>query len=620
MPTDLFAEKPKNGPRDLFADSAASKPAEKGFDWNQLPEIAKAVGSEWSKFFLETPERAAAFTENAIDSIPVVGPMATKGLDEAGAGLRSAVRGQDMDTSRQEIAQGTQGRAGKHAEAAIAGKLTGTTAPLAVLGTTALGSRLLGMTGNLPARMLFGGASGGALTGADTFARTGDADQSWRNAQIGFGLGAGAPLAFSGAGKLANMMTGTKTNKAATMLNRAITDDQIPLDSLASRMDDLGEGAILADLGPNLQRQAGALASVPGPAQQSVRNTIGARSAQASQRVQSDVARVMGTGKPAFALADDIAAQQSQQAKPLYDAVRDVPVQPSGAIAAVLKTPMGKQAYNQAVRLAANDGIDASKGMTVGVLDYVKRSLDDVASASIRQGKNNLARQASNMARALTVETDKLVPQYKAARDAFAGHAKIIDALEGGQNVFDKRMHPQRLAEMMKGMSASEREAVVQGARGAIEDLMGTARNDPLAVRALFQKGYNKEKLALLIGDDAANELMRGINREIAFAKTRDVVTGNSETAARQASQGEIAPHLGLGDRSTSPWQAILRAFDRAVASVRGSQQKGANQALSELLTRNRVDSGLLEALGKASDAVPNPIAPAAVPLLSNGG
>lgn len=394
---------------------------------------------------------------------------------------------------------------------------------------------------------------------------------------------AGAMMAPAGAASRATSVSPNVIRR----FQAAVSDDNIPLGEVNQRLSALGPNAMAMDLGINLQQRAGGLASVPGPARQQVFNAVEARARAAGGRLSQDVQQALGAGAPARTMVDEIAAQQSAAAAPLYEAVRNVAIPAQGNIAFVMQTPMGRQAFEQAARMAANDGM-AVDGMTIGLLDYAKRALDDVASSAVRSGNNNQARQASNLASILTREADQLVPEYAQARDTFAGFAALRDAVEAGTNLFKRDNHPMEFARSFQEMSASERDALLQGARSAIEDAMGNAVNDATAVRNLLSRPYNRQKLEVLLGPDAAGQLIAGVERELAFSQTRNVVTGNSITAARQVSQQEAAPNMA-STPSGGPWEFVARIFAGARNRLMTDRQKQENQSFAQMLMGNQV-------------------------------
>lgn len=376
---------------------------------------------------------------------------------------------------------------------------------------------------------------------------------------------------------------------AVNRVSAALRDDQLTPQAARSQLQQLGPDAMLMDLGPNLQQRAGGLASVPGPARQNVFNAVEGRAKAAGARIQDDVQNTFGVGQSQFAMLRDIDEAQAAASRPLYDAVRPRPLNESPNIRFVTQTPMGQRAFNQARQMAANDGFDTST-LTVGLLDYAKRALDDIAGTARRTGANNEARQAADLARILTREADDQVPAYASARETYAGFAKVQDAVEYGNNIFSRRVSPDEFRARFDEMSPSEQEALIQGARTAIEEAMGNAVNDPLAVRNLLRRSFNEDKLKTLLGEQEAANLMRIVDREQTFGDTRNVVTQNSQTAARQAAQQEAAPQMGRTQRPVGMWDTVLRIFDAARDKIRGPMQQRANQAMSRMLTSNDVD------------------------------
>lgn len=185
------------------------------------------------------------------------------------------------------------------------------------------------------------------------------------------------------------------------------------------------------------------------------------------------------------------------------------------------------------------------------------------------------------------------MPEYAQARAAFSGPASVLDALEEGQKVFSRNLTPNQLRTQMLKMGDAEREAFTQGARAEIAKTMGTARNDALSARRLFDTGWNKEKLGVILGDDEAASLLRSLNAENTFAATHQEVTGQSVTAGRQMAQKDLgirkdgergvfrsALNLNVGD-------SLASLGDRLTGGVRASMNENTLNELGGLLTSN---------------------------------
>ena len=330
---------------------------------------------------------------------------------------------------------------------------------------------------------------------------------------------------------------------------------------------------------------------------------MNALQAGAPGRVQADVAATLGTGPELWQMQEQTIANMKAKAGPLYDAVRNAPVKMTPNINFVLQTPMGKQAYDAAVTLAANDGIKMGpfkpgQPLDVQTLDYVKQALDDIWLAN--KGSNT-GRQARNLTNTLLKEVDGQVKGYKIARDTYAGEAAIKDALSEGANVFSKQMTPRQLEEALNNMNTSEKDAFIQAARTSIESMLGTATNDALSLRNFLKKDWNEQKLRLLIGDGPANQLVSRVNREALFGKTANIAIGNSETAARAAGQADLSADVGSIPRPQGFVGLLLSAIDGARAKMAIKSNEAMAARLAELQTSKRMTPQQINQLVRAA-------------------
>lgn len=554
---------------------------------------------------------SAGFTKG-VDSIPFVGPSIMSGLNQA----KAAVHGVPVE----EIAAENAALEKQHPEAAFVGSIAGPTVALAPAGLTGVGARLLGLSGSLGSRVALGGLTGAAISGGDSYLTRGnDAGEALVDAGLGGVIGGGLPIASKGLGWLGDLVTGRSAPREAQNIARALRDDEVPVDQINQRLQQLGPDAMVMDLGPNLQSQAGAVASVPGPGQRIVREAVRDRTRGGSRRVTDDVRQTIGSQPDIDALRTSTVQAQEAAAGPLYDAIRDVPIQAPPQLRSILQRPQGQQAIRDAVDMAANDGYHfptSGNVMTVGLADYIKRALDDMATAAARAGRNNEARTARNMARAITSSVDRLEPRYRQARDAFAGPAAVLDALDGGATAFSREMSPPQLRRALQGMTASERDAYLQGARSQIEALMGNAVNDVASLRNTFRKGWNEQKLRILLGDDIADDLLRRIDRELAYGQTSNAVASNSETARRTLAQQEIAPSMGevRAPRGRTFLDLVEGAFNAARNGIEGVRRPQINSNMARLQSATRLTPEQVRLIQNGARATrPGTVPPAAI-------
>jgi hypothetical protein len=457
-----------------------------------------------------------------------------------------------------------------------ASKMVGGALALAPLGATALGAKALGLTGEtLAARAGAGALSGAGIGGADAVAH---GDNPTAGAVIGGALGAGAPVIAKGIGAGVQALRSSApeiAGSASPKVARAMASDSLDAHAVEKKLTELGPEATLADLGPNLRGQAEAIASAPGAGQKKILDAMGARTEGAGGRIEQALDQHLGPSVNPTELTDQIIARRKATAAPLYEEAYKSPITTTPEIEEVLNTPMGQIALQKARKLAQNDtgsplGMFETKQKTASIpskmtaaeyqdwlaanasgkpversvdvrgLDLTKRALDDMIDVAQRKGANNQARVAINLRDKLVKSVDQQAPKFAEARDVFSTESGIKDAIENGRKVFSRTMSPDELGATLRGMSGAEHDAFTQGARSAVADIMGSARNDAGAARALFQKGWTREKLDTILGKPTTEALFQHLEREGLFHETASGITGNSRTAARLAAGKEF--------------------------------------------------------------------------------
>lgn len=563
-------------------------------------------------------DRGQSFAQGVIEGLPVVGPGLEHLRTEADALLAQVPGGMTPDDVRAQAAERKSYLQQHAGNERLAGNVVGAVAPLTVAGFAAPATigRALGMTGGLGSQVGLGMLSGGAISGADTLARGGSMEDAGKMAAVGIGVGGAAPLAFKGLGAGWNAITRQNVPKGAQNVARALQADEITTPGIQRAMAQMGPDATLMDLGPNLQALAGGIASVRGSGQKVLRDTVSSRAQAGPTRVAADIARTLGNGREIGGLTEQIISAQKAAADPLYQAVRDVPLPMEGNIKLITSTPLGSRALKQGMEMAANDGVPMGK-ITVGVIDYAKQALDDIANEAKRQGRGNAYRQASQMARVLAAEADKVAPAYKQAREAFAGPAAVLEAIEEGKSAFARDMSPADMGRLMANMTASEKDAFLQGAQTAVADMLGNSANDVAAVRSLLRKPYNEAKLRALIGDEATDDLLRAVDRELIFGQTANAVNSNSETARRLAAQGMVNPDGGP-NVGPQDWMGLISgAINMARRKLAATMQPKVNRQSADLLTSGTLTPEQLATLTRAQQPPRAlPVAPASLPLL----
>lgn len=593
------------------------QPKQKG-----LGDIPGFIAEQWGKFIGETPERAATFTDAAIEAVPVVGAPASRAINEGGAQLRSMVQGQPIDQARQEVSDRGQFLGQKHREAQVAGQVTGTVAPLMALGGTQLGGKILGETGSLASRVGLGALSGGAIAGADTATRGGDMGDVALSTGLGVAGGAAVPLATAGVRKVAQALSGQTPSKSATIVNRALADDLIEPDDIQRQLQALGPDATLADLGPNLQRQAAAIAATPGAGQQTIRQTLTARSKASPSRIVKELDDTLGPVISPTQLSDDIKRAQdalSPQYEAALQGARRIDTRPIAETLDSLSVNLRGDAQRTAKKLrdmlnvVGTDQLDPNPRTIFEVRKAIDGLFDGVTDGNVRRVLGDTRKQVDDLLTQSVTGIKKVDAQFEELAKQKAGFERGRSVLGGGKT----SPHPTELADEFAAASPETQARISQGAREQIERIVGTNANDTAALNRLIKSegDWNRARLTTLFGEEKANKIFDIVERERLFAGTANKVLGNSETAARQAAQAEINPQA-FTPRGTSVIDLALKPFEMASRAVTKARSGNINREIAELLMGNNASPEFLSQLALARrSAAPELLPPAALPL-----
>lgn len=192
---------------------------------------------------------------------------------------------------------------------------------------------------------------------------------------------------------------------------------------------------------------------------------------------------------------------------------------------------------------------------TLRVWDYAKRGLDAVINDGTDPLTGKLTSQAERAAalkRQMLGYIDKINPEYERLRGQYADEKSLESAVKLGRSFMreDSEVTARRLAEM----SEPEQKMFRNGAaRAMYEKIMG-AEETHTAFRKFKSSPLMREKVRQVFPTkEGFDKFMGQLEREATFSRTRNVLTGNSRTALRQALQedagvpSEVAGDLARG-------------------------------------------------------------------------
>ena len=509
----------------------------------------------------------------------------------------------------------------QYAKGEVGGGITSAVAP--AIGAT----KLMQGVGTL-GKMGYGALTGATATALPQFGR-GEGGFTERVGEIspvetaiGAGLGAAAPVAgrIAGAGTRAiqDVIRGGQEGFSGGALRRvgkALNRPQVAGVDIEQYLASLGPEGMVADIAGSPRSLAQGLATMQGSGADILRQQIEARAGGAGKRIED----VMTTqiDQPNVGFEEKISQQQQKTSVlgPMYEAAtqsdKTFNVDTLRSALVLYGKDASRATRNQMNSLLRDLG---EKGeVSAEKLHNVRSALSDV----IRKEGGAVA---VNMKPFLAKIDDRLdeIEGYASARSGYAESSAIERAVEAGEKVFTggrmSAISPRQLEAALAQMSDIEREAFKKGARDSIGSLMGTSRNDAPAAWGEFEKSWNAEKLRMLIGDDAAQQVTNRLFAEKEFSGTRSDVLKGSQSAFREEAAGSLADIREPDSmRAASPIsRAKSKLFDEPVNAmineiVYGSRRSNLNKQIGELLTmqgaeRDKIVPILLEEARRLDD------------------
>lgn len=209
--------------------------------------------------------------------------------------------------------------------------------------------------------------------------------------------------------------------------------------------------------------------------------------------------------------------------------------------------------------------------------DYVKQALD----TSIERERNPVTGQLTTLGGAIQglksemlSKLDALNPVYKAARQTFAGHSEMYDALRQGAEAFKPGTSPEAIEKAVSGMSRGEAEMYRLGAANALRDKLANTPDGMDKVRAAYGSPALRWKIAALAKDPESRAAFNTFLRnEGAMFATRAKATGGSPTAERLEEGADTGNMIASGlrlvkDAAHGNIGAILAETARHLAKV----------------------------------------------------
>ncbi|MBY3597573.1 hypothetical protein [Rhizobium bangladeshense] len=582
---------------------------------------------------------ARTATGGLIEGIPIIGPIIRGGTERAAAATIAAFSEETYDQVMDRIREANKAEKEANPKIDMAAQITGGVAgtiPAIMAAPVAFGAG----GGSLLARSGASALTGMAMGGTDAAVRSrGDlGDTAW-GAGSGLVMGAAGPAVGAAVGKgfksLIDAGRNLRVARAAGMepqalkyLSRAVRDDGLDAAGLPARFAHMGPEAMLADLGPNLQKQAGAIAATPGRGQEIVRSALEDRAAGANARLAQTIDETTGRNIVPSEIQADIAGNQ-RSFTPLYrEAFREARPYDLEPIASALEVDINRlrgpaQARLRQVRNMLNVADSNVLSNDPGVMFQTRQAIDGILKTEVDPKVISALTEARQM---LDDGLTRAVPRIKEVDAGYAELARQDEALTRGQQVLDSGRTAPRPSELVdevergvqpQGMQIGPSAVPLrlsQGARAEIDRIVGTNSNDIVAMNRLIkgEGDWNRARLATLFGPEKADRLFKVLENERIYADTANTVTRNSESAARLAAQNELGGAGGGGFGLKESFKAGgMRGAARSFALDKAESVAKALLPDTEAAARESLAKALV---GKDSEGVVNALMAVSAP------
>lgn len=322
-----------------------------------------------------------------------------------------------------------------------------------------------------------------------------------------------------------------------------------------------GKPVVLADVGgENVQGLAGQVARQPGESRAIAKTTLEGRSKTEGARLKADVEQFVASGPSAYQSTQALLAARSQAARPLYQQAEALQGVWSPRLQSFLEEPDVKKGLargfhmerlealaenrpfdptQMGIDLDAEGNILIRRVPNLRVLDMGKRGLDAMIADerdAVTGRLSAMGRSLSMVQRAYVAELDDLDKSgvYRAARDAWGGPSRSLDAVKLGRSVFNR--NPEEMAADVARATPNDREFIRLGVADVLRERIAKVGFGGNEARAIVRNDWMKQQLAPLFRSaEDYDKFVDSVMAEHMMAETRNTVLKGSQTAGRIA-------------------------------------------------------------------------------------
>jgi hypothetical protein len=447
-------------------------------------------------------------------------------------------------------------------------------------------------------------------------------------AALGTLFGLATPLAMAGVGKAVDfgksLISGDRTaeakDKAKQLILESLRRDEITAPQAATRIAELEAKGVPDVMLPEVAGRAttqrlSAAANFPGGGIDTVSEKLIRNVQNQSTLLPQYLSQAFGVkGGNSSQMVDSIIASRSAQAAPLYN--KAYFADPQGTVPryvndpkvnSLLKLPQFKDAADEAAGLLRAEGAiaaDAPVSLTPTVqnLDNIKRGLDvliDKQTDAVTGKMTPLGRIYVGKKNEFLNAIDAAVPEYKAARQAFAGNTEAANAIKLGRQVINASDDQWRdITKQLAAMPASNRGLAAFGVLDELGLKLDAAAQIPGGARApdltqLLTKVRNAKRIEQFIPSMAERKLYRERLEALqSKASVKNAVASGSRTGPLLAEMQDITGGPTSGEISSLAVGNPLPLTSRGVQQWLQDKRAGITEQVAKEMASNLTLTG----------------------------
>lgn len=559
------------------------------------------------------------------------GSQALQGLtfgfgDELVAGARSAMGQGNYEDLVKSEREALRKYGEEHPVISTAAEIAGGVAPAIVTGGASLipAARSVAKTlGPKAAALIFGKAptigrmaGTGAVAGGATALGTTEKPASEWGGEVAKGTVAGGAtagalglvgkyVAMPAFQKVKQAMGFGDANKAADIaIVKALEKDGLTPDQAVAKIQAMARGeATLADIGENTAALLRRSTAAPGAARRETKAALAGREVERIPRVSEDLRTLMSGSKDFYTDVTDLIKKRSTDAEALYQAAWDAAptfsAKTAPDIARLRNLPSFQQAMKGGARRMEDQGLDITDPKnTLRALHETKLELDDMIEKAMTSDRTaNQARVLIGMKERLLADMEKAAPEYKIAREAFAGDSEMLTAMKEGQRIYQlPEMEMRKLVDRFKD-SPSEYDAFRAGISQAMLEKLRAAGPTADPAKTILSRDMEAKLRRAFRDDDAFDLFKQRLDEERMMLGTEKAGFRKTPLDTDLEAQGAGAVGAGTALMQGRPVAAAMEAARSRFPNLVGVPERIGAPTAEKLLTPAAKTDAVLDSI-----------------------